>query len=805
MYFVRPEQAISSSIQRRRRRHLLYVDDRANRLTDELLKRSDVAPVLLRFTTDPPLPLPHLQHTAHCQAFTFAPTASFAAEMTRLRDFLARNDIRLQGFLNHSEAMQILSQAIARDLGLPALSAEATLLVRDKLQMKRRFRELGFRTAEFLAVSRREDLRAFARRHGYPLILKPLDGFACIDAHLLQSASDVAAVDLSARGKWLVETFVPLREWEICALVQHGKVLTWFPSYMPAAPLQAANGAINANISVGPSEIAALRPLGAVVDRLVAGFDLQDGYLHMELFFEQPDQPVLGEIGFRLAGCEIPANHGLAYGFDIYHALIDIALGDWPAIPSAARQAAGDLLLPAAGGRVCAITPLADLLALPGVVEGRLRFQPGDDVVVRRASHFAAGHVHVVGANVAEVEGRMRKVLDAFAMATVAPADGPSIALFATAFGFGPVSKAVAVAQSLRSQAPAARLVYFGGGTDLPFAVASRAFNEVVAVDVDRPSNADDLLDRLTSFDVAVSIMNEALPPRWPPWHHRLVMVDSLAWLWPAPPPGVENAACYFVQDFMLPAERADAWRRHGIELVGPILHRPEDFARVVDESYVLLNFNGSASFIQPRDWFERVIQATLDCVLQSPTLAGRMVVVATNAEIAAVLASRNGSRVVAASFPIQRMGALMRHAEVVLSSPGITSTLEALQLGVPIGLLLPLNYSQMLLGHNYHARFGERSGLATDNFGAEYTLPVGLPEIEGVARTMACVDELLQVRAADIRSSIDAMLEGRRMLEPCDLLAFRLAPGLTDGAELVARRVLELAAARSIDRGGAL
>jgi hypothetical protein len=62
--------------------------------------------------------------------------------------------------------------------------------------------------------------------------------------------------------------------------------------------------------------------LHELTQRTVTGMGLDHGYLHMEFFVEggEPRQGEmqLGEIGLRVAGCEITANHGYAYGFDVF-------------------------------------------------------------------------------------------------------------------------------------------------------------------------------------------------------------------------------------------------------------------------------------------------------------------------------------------------------------------------------------------------------------------------------------------------------------------------------------------------------
>jgi hypothetical protein len=75
-----------------------------------------------------------------------------------------------------------------------------------------------------------------------------------------------------------------------------------------------------------------------------------------------------------------------------------------------------------------------------------------------------------------------------------------SIAQFATSFGFGPVSKAVAVANQIRRIEPEAYPAYFGSGSEFEFAKTADVFDEVVAINVVRPANLPALVRRLSGF-----------------------------------------------------------------------------------------------------------------------------------------------------------------------------------------------------------------------------------------------------------------------------------------------------------------
>ncbi|MFJ2191981.1 ATP-dependent carboxylate-amine ligase [Kitasatospora sp. NPDC087861] len=399
---------------------LLMVDDRASSFARHAARTLPDHLVLLRFDeARADLSAEHLHRTAHLPAFWVRAGVPLEQEAARYRQWAAGLPVAPSRFCNPSEPRQVVAQRFAALAGLPHLTAQQVSWVRDKAVMKRRFRELGLRTAEFAQVRTAGEIERFAAEHGWPLVLKPVDSFACVDTHRLDGPEALAAVDLTARD-WMVEQFLGGVEWEVCAIILQGEVLDAWPSAMPCRPLDIVEGAMNANISVGTDEAPPV-DLRALLQRIVTGMGIDHGYAHME-FFLIDGEPYAGEIGLRLAGCEIPANHGHAYGFDVFGATLDVYRGRRPDLSYRQRQCAGDLLLPLPeSGTVRRITPVEELLRAPGVVDAVLKVGVGDAVSARRASHNASGYVHVVGASIEEVERRMRAVLGAFVI-ELAPA-----------------------------------------------------------------------------------------------------------------------------------------------------------------------------------------------------------------------------------------------------------------------------------------------------------------------------------------------------------------------------------------------
>lgn len=400
---------------------LLMADDRASTFTRYAVDALPGRLVLLRFASArQDLTDAYVRQTAHLPAFWVNERLPLEDEAARYRAWAAELPAPPTRFCNPSEPRQDIAQRFASLVGLPHLRQTQVRWVRDKAAMKDRFRELGLRTARYARVSTADEIEQFAAGCGWPVVLKPVDSFACVDTFRLTGPEQLADVALESRS-WLVEEHLGGTEWEVCALIHGGEVLDAWPSAMPCRPLDIVDGAMNANISVATDEGPPF-DLRGMLQRIATGMGIDHGYVHME-FFLVGDEVYAGEIGVRLAGCEITANHGYAYGFDVFGATLDVYLGRRPALEYSGRRCTGDLLLPLPGsGTVHRITPEEELLRLPGVVKSVLRYREGDLVEARRASHNASGYVHVTGGSIAEVEQRMRGVLDAFTIEVITQA-----------------------------------------------------------------------------------------------------------------------------------------------------------------------------------------------------------------------------------------------------------------------------------------------------------------------------------------------------------------------------------------------
>lgn len=401
--------------------HLAFPDDRpCNPLRPcsfnaALFANAEVTPILLRpsgMQVDPV----YDEATSGLPLFTVDLSAAPHVEAERFARWCERSKLTVEHFCCMSEPLQEYWQAFSRTLGLPAMSADLTRALRHKPTMKEWIRAAGLAAAEFTVHDGISNALSFAEKVGFPLVGKPVDGWGARKTEVIP--------DAGALGRWtqahtepgamMLEAMAPGEEYECCALIAQGAVLDRYVSTMPARPVDAAHGAINANISLAACREHEPPYVDEMVSSLVTHFGIERGYLHMEFFASDDGHLLVGELAVRYPGCEIAKNHGLSLGFDIAQATLDAYLGRIPTLiyEHDARRCVGDLLLPYTPGVVAAITSAEEIEPMTGVIESHLP-AVGDVLPdAEAASYNCAGWVFVEGPDPASVERRMRAVLD---------------------------------------------------------------------------------------------------------------------------------------------------------------------------------------------------------------------------------------------------------------------------------------------------------------------------------------------------------------------------------------------------------
>lgn len=410
---------------------LLYLNCRPHPLLERLLRRTDVTPVMLNIKLGPPhWPDPALVRDPDVLQIALPGIEDIDA---RLDDFdfhdgpavaavLEQAGITPTALLNTSEIMQPYAQALATQLGVPALSREQVVWLRDKHLMKSRLRQCGVSQAPWDVVTSPDVVRALAGEHERVVVKGRWTMAACREVHVLDPARDpLPATD----GSCIVEPYMDHPEWEFSGLVVGGELLTFFVGRYPAHLLEALDGSdVNATIAVLDPPQWLRRTVGEQAQRIVTGFGLDRGHLHFEMFVDLEGERVwLHDIALRPSGCRVAEVYERATGVSLLDGLIDVEAGFTPALDPTRRRHVGEVLMPPPpAARLEHMTSEDELRAMDGVVDVEPR-------IVRDAagvpiagvgpgsigpSSMGSASVMVEGDDPDDVEARMRAVLDRF-------------------------------------------------------------------------------------------------------------------------------------------------------------------------------------------------------------------------------------------------------------------------------------------------------------------------------------------------------------------------------------------------------
>lgn len=398
---------------------LLYFEEYESNLSHKLLERNDIVPIIIRTNKNMKFfSEEYLEETQKIKSYIIDYYNDIDEEINKFKSWLSENDIKLDYFLNDSEYYLSFANKFARGLGLDVLTDEQISWVRDKVAMKKRFREIGLDTVDFSEINNKEELVRFFIENGMRrIIFKPRSGMNSIDTYMIDSIEDIENLEIEILpGKYMAEDFCYDHEWSIESLVQDGIVLDSYVTYIPNPTIWAsiAND-LNCHMTVpkvpsyfkfNPKEF---------IQTIVSGMNLKDGAMTIEVFVSSDGYIKASELGWRLPGCQATLNHSYSYGIDIYNLLLDIAIHKLVVLEyQNPIISVGDLYLPNKEGVIKYITPLSELLKMNGVISGELFVKKGEYNKKRRVGNDASGWVQVLGTDEKETLDRMQSVYDSF-------------------------------------------------------------------------------------------------------------------------------------------------------------------------------------------------------------------------------------------------------------------------------------------------------------------------------------------------------------------------------------------------------
>lgn len=243
---------------------------------------------------------------------------------------------------------------------IPGTSARTAYLCRDKPAMKEVLREGGVPCAQSTGAASLEEVRAFAERVGYPLIIKPRDGAGASGATRVDSDGELEAalrpLGLGRPGRSVaVEEFIEGHEGFYDTLTLRGDVAHEFITHYYPNVLEAMRTRwispqfISTNrVDTAPAYDEVKR-LGRKVVKLLG---IETSATHMEWFFG-PKGLKFSEIGCRPPGVRAWDLHDVGNDMDLYREWAMLLCAGRPSQRPSRRFAAGLIALrPEGDGRI---------------------------------------------------------------------------------------------------------------------------------------------------------------------------------------------------------------------------------------------------------------------------------------------------------------------------------------------------------------------------------------------------------------------------------------------------------------------
>jgi len=328
---------------------------------------------------------------------------------------------------------------VASRLGLPFYANEETVRrCQDKDVMRAAYLAAGLAVPAFARCTSVDDARAFARRHGFPVVVKPSRGWGQRGVARVDSEADIerefaAALGHSASAGLpavVVEAWVGGRELSVNGWIEDGRLVSYCVTERLKVPGHRPLGIMIAEVS--PSGLTPDEEL-RVIDEARRGAQAL-GHVRGPCYSQValgPGGCVLYETAARLGGGFDADVTRLTSGVDLYDRLLGVALGDAAlerqgAVASPHGAAIAKFLV-ARPGPVRAVLGLAEARALPGIADAQVFVRPRGTVLPLTDSAKRAAYVLAHGASRDEATARADAALARLGIETEseAPAGDP--------------------------------------------------------------------------------------------------------------------------------------------------------------------------------------------------------------------------------------------------------------------------------------------------------------------------------------------------------------------------------------------
>lgn len=347
---------------------------------------------------------------------------TYNAEETVAKAFEYNRGVRpIDGVISVAADVPLTTASVAKELGLFGIPLDAARLSMDKLAMKRRLIEYGVAVPIFSEVRSVLELKSFARKHGFPLVIKPTDSRGARGVLKLSANSDLGwsyhfSLSQSPTQRVIVEKFLDGPQISTESMILGGKEYT--PGFSDRnyelmetySPHIIENGGDMPSIHSETTRTAVCK----LIEDAAASHGVRNGIIKGDVVLHD-GRPFLIELATRLSGGYF-CTHQIPFstGVDLVRCAISQAIGERldpdNLIPKYSRHVCKRYWFPKSG-QITRISGIEGLHGNDAVLYHEIRCSVGDVVKPIQSHPGRAGVVITTGESRVEAQANARDAI----------------------------------------------------------------------------------------------------------------------------------------------------------------------------------------------------------------------------------------------------------------------------------------------------------------------------------------------------------------------------------------------------------
>ncbi|WP_195694567.1 hypothetical protein [Priestia megaterium] len=318
----------------------------------------------------------------------------------------------------------------------------------------------------------------------------------------------------------------------------------------------------------------------------------------------------------------------------------------------------------------------------------------------------------------------------------------------ATSFGYGPISKLLTICKELKNTD--CELLLVGNGICIELASHTEYFKEIINFDFNKADQLSEL-EYIKGADLWLDVLEPLACPIANKLNIPFIYVDSLFWMWDKIHPMLKDVSHYIAQDFPGVREKVKDFQQEihknveKFHISTPIVDKSFLKDQQSNSDLLMINFSGIETPLSkpneimnyPDSLFQMLVKALNNSRYDE-------IIVTGNKKVMNQLDNKYGPifRGEFKHLSHDEFLKTLNRSKMIITSPGLTLTYEAMAYKVPIRFLPAQNYSQALMLKRHRSSGFTDISFDWSDIYSHYQIKKDLPEEEGVELVSRIVNE---------------------------------------------------------------